>query len=320
MQTSHVSIELSERIETKTKSIHDNKDSFEYWKNSLIKLGYERSKTSFLEECDLGEEKNKKVVQSVRLRRAATAGIKKNQKGAVSADSLLFQFFDLTSNRQRELFNHWDRDNDGSIGINEFLAGLKSQNLNIENDTSTRTIIAELFNRKPEELEITLHEFATFLHRTKLAILFYEPLRRQVYLKIKGHGLFLSDALNRSKPAEYVPTAELLIVDYNKSDVNIGCANPNSVEPPIAFTLKNNEAKKYFFGSRKKEWTMRWLTVMKPDPISIITLAVKYRLHPLVNQKRRRSNVVVIIIVHYTSCNYRENSFYPYIFFVFLFF
>ena len=80
MQTSNVSIELSERIETKTKSIHDNKDSFEYWKNSLIKLGYERSKTSFLEECDLGEEKNKKVVQSVRLRRAATAGIKKKSK------------------------------------------------------------------------------------------------------------------------------------------------------------------------------------------------------------------------------------------------
>ena len=28
--------------------------------------------------------------------------------------------------------------------------------------------------------------------------------------------------------------------------------------------------------------------------------------------KRRRSNVVVIIIVHYTSCNYRKNYFYSF--------
>ena len=288
----NVEVELTEQPQTtKTMSLIHNKQSYEYWKDSLVKLGYNRAKSSFLEDA---KDRVRGTSQSVRLRRAAAGG--RSLRGGRSSntnstqmlieyddDSLLYQFFDLTTNRQIEVFNHWDIDNDGRIGLNEFLAGLKSQNLQVDaDDASTPHAIAELFGcDKAEDVEISLHEFATFLHRTKLAILFYEPLRRQVYLKIKGHGMFLKSHPTAATPPTYVPTAQLLIIDYNISDVNICCQNPTSNDPPLPFTLNHDTAKTYFFGSRDKNWTMRWLTVLKPDPISVITLAVKYRLHPL---------------------------------------
>ena len=310
MNTAHVSIELTKEnahvdndssngIISSARSFRllENKKSFEFWKDSLQDFGYEHANQnySFLDstvrsgsssqEGKYGGVHTADIRQSQRLRNASFGG-----RNAVSlagmgsdANSALIQFFDLTSNRQKELFLHWDNDGDGFIGISEFTKGLKKQNLNIDDNELTRKKIANFFGfNKPENVQLSLREFATFLHRTKLAILFYEPMRRQVYLKLKGHGLFLKyDSNNMTSPAVYVPTAEMLIVDYNKEDVNICCANPNSFNDPIRFTLKHTAAKEYFFGSRGPEWTMRWLTVLNPDPISVITLAVKYRLHPL---------------------------------------
>lgn len=309
MNSAHVSLELTKEnahvdndppneiiSSARSNRLLENKKSFEFWKDSLQDFGYANQKysSSFLDSTVRSGSSSQEgkygvhttdIRQSQRLRNASFG-----RRNAVSlagmgsdANSALIQFFDLTSNRQKELFLHWDNDGDGFIGISEFTKGLQKQNLNIDDNEFTRKKIADFFGfDKPENVQLSLREFATFLHRTKLAILFYEPMRRQVYLKIKGHGLFLKyDSNNMGSPAVYVPTAEMLIVDYNKEDVNICCANPNSLDDPIRFTLKHQAAKEYFFGSRGPEWTMRWLTVLNPDPISVITLAVKYRLHPL---------------------------------------
>ena len=291
--------------------LDQHKKNYKYWEDSLIKLGYEHGHHSFLVAPITKEGKTNKPLKknhSFRLRTASAIALQprsqkkslfiEGESAACFRDNLLFQFFDVTPNRLRRLFHYWDKDGDGSIGIDEFLDGLKSQNLDITSDTNKiekiKIDIAALFGVNDyNQLKVTFKMFSTFFHRTKMALLFYEPLRRMVYVKIRGHELFLShynvseSSSNSSnmgsltKPPTYIPTAEILIVDYNKEIVKIGCSNPDSDEIPIPFTLENEDSKKYFFGSRENEFTMRWVSIMKPDPISVITIAVKYRLHPL---------------------------------------
>ena len=317
MNANQIKIETKETTNDPPLShLDQNKEHFTFWKETLVQFGYTEGHHSFLDPSVTkeGKKTDAQIDQSLRLRHFAAATAAKRKNVLTSEDSLLFQFFDLTTVHQYRLFEYWDEDGDGSINVDEFIAGLKSQNLNVASDVTTKQRIAQTLSGTDDypNLKITFRMFSTFLHRTKMAILFDEPLRRQVYSKIKGHRLFLQDPIQNSdthppcsnsdllKPTTslslshrpslssknlpvptYVPTAELLIVDYNKSTVKIGCANPDSEGRPQPFTLKNEDAKGYFFGSRDPGFTMRWVSVMKPDPISIITVAVKYRLHPL---------------------------------------
>jgi hypothetical protein len=264
---------------TAQQHLDHNKQSYNFWKDSLINLGYEHGHHSFLDPTVTPEGKaTAKHKQSLRLRKSSSMNLRRSSftaqkasilfhSGGTYDDNLLFQFFDLTDDRLFRLFQVWDQDGDGAIGIDEFLQGLKSQNLNIigaNKIEATKEYIAGLFGvTHSAQLNITFRMFSTFFHRTKMALLFYEPLRRKVYLKIKGHDIFMhyptesrlihptsSFSSSSLQPPVYIPTAEILIVDYNKEKVKLGCSNPNSNDVPKPFTLENEDAKGYFFGSR----------------------------------------------------------------------
>ena len=165
---------------------------------------------------------------------------------------VIFQYFDLTPNRMQELFQHWDVDHSGKITYEELLEGLRAQKLDVPVNPSTRTKVRAIFGHAKDSgtLEITISEFSTFLHRTKLAMMFHEPLRRGVYTRIKGYQIFMQSAAGASRRppsknnsknnhnkgsnadtnAIYRPSAELIIVDYSKYDLEIHCANPSSDE------------------------------------------------------------------------------------------
>ena len=117
-------------------------------------------------------------------------------------------------------------------------------------------------------------------------MMFHEPLRRGVYTRIKGYQIFMQSSAGASRRppsknnsknnhnkgsnadtnAIYRPSAELIIVDYSKYDLEIHCANPSSDEDPLPFTLDHEEARNYFFGSRNMNSSpMRWVSVERPD-------------------------------------------------------
>ena len=293
------------QIEEK-RGVSYERSSYQFWHNTLVELGYGKLGHSLMEHAAMpiktedsrhrfssSRSQSKSYIKSAsRLLRAVSklsdrpSGTPNLDRGASADSMVMFQFFDLTPVRIRELFQHWDVDNSGTIVYDELLKGLRAQKLDLPINESTKKKIRAIFGCKSKEkkLEITISEFSTFLHRTKLAMLFYEPLRRGIYKKIKGHEAFLQPATGTSENEanQYCPTAEMLIIDYNKNDLEIQCANPESDGEPLPFTLDNKEAQKYFFGSRKLQAaSMRWISVEKPDPVSILTLAVKYRLHPL---------------------------------------
>eukprot|EP00946_MAST-07B_sp_MAST-7B-sp1_P000335 g335.t1 len=313
------SVSLTDMLQMeKNNGFEYERTSYQFWHNTLVELGYERSSESFMDnesstasQAPLASFSEKsgpprnaslsRLKPSSRLLRAASRNKDKGRRHLYDSNNdgiadglVLFQYFDLTPNRMRELFQHWDVDSSGTITYEELLEGLRAQKLDLKEDGSTRAKVRAIFGHSHDNrnMEITISEFSTFLHRTKLAMLFHEPLRCIVYTRIKGYSTFMHDLSNSSKRPSvngikgrsgkvYRPSAELLVIDYSKNNLGIHCLNPNSEDEPLPFTLDHEQARHYFFGSRKINSSMRWVSVERPDPISIITIAVKYRLHPL---------------------------------------
>ena len=137
------------------------RSSYEFWHNTLLELGYEKSAESFMEResfdmrslsfasssaaaaaASSGKESKQaapppttsasRFKPASRLLRAASRAITTNGRlspydsnnDGIADGMVLFQYFDLTPTRMQELFQHWDVDHNGTITYEELLEGL----------------------------------------------------------------------------------------------------------------------------------------------------------------------------------------------------
>eukprot|EP00946_MAST-07B_sp_MAST-7B-sp1_P003067 g3067.t1 len=161
----------------------------------------------------------------------------------------LAEHFDQTDRGVASLFHLFDSDRDGSITHEEFCRGLQSQNLlhlEVDGGASFKELVSHVDSDHNQE--ISLGEFASCLACLRLARL---------------HVLEKSMSTLGAK-------SELHIIDYDAQQLR------------MQLPVKSNKRLAFFFNyNDMKRLETRWVHVIGRDDLTLLRLAVKYKLHPM---------------------------------------
>lgn len=173
-------------------------------------------------------------------------------------ENMLEKLFDLTEERVKEVYNGIDRDADGRISALELRRGLQRYKLPELSEKDLARIFKLVTASQSRFLQLS--EFESVLSRLKLAQLLIEEERA------KPSGL-----------ARLGDDKRFTVVDFSSA----GARKP--------WCVKRSELREFFFGHRQRQKTpdatlVRWVhldTDYKLDWTSLLSLTVKYSLHPL---------------------------------------